>query len=318
MNRRALVLATPFLALGAQAQELPARPIRLMVPFTTGGTTDILARILSEHGQAEFGQPIIVESRPGAGGVTGTAQVAAAAPDGTSLVMGTPGPIATAPALMSSLPYEPLRDLAPVMLVANVPNLVVVSPSCGITNIAQLIAAARARPGAIHFGSAGIGATTHLAGELFKLMTRTDMVHVPYRGSGPALQDLLGGTVQVMFDSLASSAGHVRAGRLRALAVTTLARLPDHPELPTVAETVPGYEMTTWYGMWGPPRMAPAVATRIQESVARMAATPEAQARFRSMGAEPVASTPEAFGRFVRTEYERFGRLIREADIKGE
>jgi tripartite-type tricarboxylate transporter receptor subunit TctC len=293
----------------AQAQE---RPTRFIVPYPPGGPTDLVGRVASAGMQ-----PSLVENRPGAGGAIGAGEVSRAAPDGTTLLVNASAHVIV-PHLQRNMPYDALTDFTPISEIVKVPLVLVVNEAVPARNVAELIALARAQPGRLSYASSSIGGAPHLAGELFKLMTRTDMVHVPYRGSGPALQDLLGGTVQVMFDSLASSAGHVRAGRLRALAVTTLARLPDHPELPTVAETVPGYEMTTWYGMWGPPRMAPAVATRIQESVARMAATPEAQARFRSMGAEPVASTPEAFGRFVRTEYERFGRLIREADIKGE
>jgi tripartite-type tricarboxylate transporter receptor subunit TctC len=315
MNRRSLLLATPFLGVAAQAQELPARPIRLMVPFTTGGTTDVLARILSEHGQAEFGQPIIVESRPGAGGVTGTAQVAAAAPDGTSLVMGTPGPIATAPALMSSLPYDPLRDLAPVMLVANVPNLVVVNPASGITSIAQLIAAAKARPGSIHFGSAGIGATTHLAGELFKLMTGADIVHVPYRGSVPALTDLQGGQIQLMFENMPGAIELVRAGRLTGLAVTSPARATAAPEIPTVAETVPGYAVVSWFALFTGGQVPAPVVQRLNAGFRRIMARPAVRQRILELGAEPADGTPEALGQLAREETERWGRVIREARI---
>jgi tripartite-type tricarboxylate transporter receptor subunit TctC len=315
MNRRSLLLATPFLGVSAQAQELPARPIRLMVPFTTGGTTDVLARILSEHGQAEFGQPIIVESRPGAGGVTGTAQVAAAAPDGTSLVMGTPGPIATAPALMSSMPYDPLRDLAPVMLVANVPNLVVVNPSSGITSIAQLIAAAKARPGSFHFGSAGIGATTHLAGELFKLMTGADIVHVPYRGSVPALTDLQGGQIQLMFENMPGAIELVRSGRLTGLAVTSPARATAAPDIPTVAETVPGYAVVSWFALFTGAQVPAPVVQRLNAGFRRIMARPAVRQRILELGAEPADGTPEALGQLAREETERWGRVIREARI---
>jgi tripartite-type tricarboxylate transporter receptor subunit TctC len=317
MNRRSLVLAAPFLspALQAAAQELPARPLRLMVPFTTGGTTDILARILAEHAQAEFGQPLIVESRPGAGGVTGTAQVAAATPDGTTLVMGTPGPIATAPALMASMPYEPLRDLAPVMLVANVPNLVVVNPASGITSITALIAAARARPGAIHFGSAGIGATTHLAGELFKLMTGVDIVHVPYRGSVPALTDLQGGQIQLMFENMPGAIELVRSGRLTGLAVTSPARAVAAPEIPTVAETVPGYSVVSWFALFTAGQVPAPVVQRLNAGFRRIMARPAVRQRILELGAEPADGPPEALAALAREETERWGRVIREARI---
>jgi tripartite-type tricarboxylate transporter receptor subunit TctC len=311
-TRRAM-LAMPALAGVAQAQaQGQERPTRFIVPYPPGGPTDLVARVTSAGMP-----PSLVENRPGAAGSIGAGEVARAAPDGTVLLVNASAHVIV-PHLQRNMPFDALADFTPITEIVKVPLVLVVNEAVPARNVAELIALARAQPGRLSYASSSIGGAPHLAGELFKLMTRTDMVHVPYRGSGPALQDLLGGTVQVMFDSLASSAGHVRAGRLRALAVTTSARLPGSPELPTVAETVPGYEMSTWYGMWGPPRMPAAMATRIQEGVARMAATPEAQARFLSLGADPVVSTPAEFGRFVRAEYERFGKLIRDADIKGE
>ncbi|MEI6159873.1 MAG: tripartite tricarboxylate transporter substrate binding protein [Roseococcus sp.] len=315
MHRRSALLALPFLAGAAHAQELPARPMRLIVPFTTGGTTDILARILAEHAQAEFGQPLIVESRPGAGGVTGTAQVTAAPPDGTTLVMGTPGPIATAPALMGSMPYDPLRDLAPVMLVANVPNLVVVNPASGLTSIAGLIAAARARPGTIYFGSAGIGATTHLAGELFKLMTGVDIVHVPYRGSVPALTDLQGGQIQLMFENMPGALELVRAGRLTGLAVTSPTRALAAPEIPTVAETVPGYSVVSWFALFTGGGVPAPLVQRLNAGFRRIMARPAVRQRIAELGAEPADGPPEALGALAQEETERWGRVIRQARI---
>ncbi len=307
-TRRAM-LAMPALVGVAHAQE---RPVRFIVPYPPGGPTDLVGRVTSAGMQ-----PSLVENRPGAGGSIGAGEVSRAAPDGTTLLVNASAHVIV-PHLQRNMPFDSLADFTPITEIVKVPLVLVVNEAVPARNVAELIALARAQPGRLSYASSSIGGAPHLAGELFKLMTQTDMVHVPYRGSGPALQDLLGGTVQVMFDSLASSAGHVRSGRLRALAVTTTTRLPGSPELPTVAETVPGYEMSTWYGMWGPPRMPAAMATRIQEGVARMAATPEAQARFLSLGADPVVSTPEAFGRFVPAEYERFGKLIRDADIKGE
>ena len=307
-TRRAM-LATPLLAAPALAQE---RATRLVVPYPPGGPTDLVARVTAA------GLPgTIVENRPGAGGSIGAGEVARAAPDGTTLLVNASAHVIV-PHLQRNMPFDSLADFTPITEIVKVPLILVVNDAVPARSVAELIALARAEPGRLSYASSSIGGAPHLAGELFKLMTRTDMVHVPYRGSGPALQDLLGGTVQVMFDSLASSAAHVRAGRLRALAVTTPARLPGNPQLPSVAETVPGYEISTWYGMWGPPRLPAALATRMQESVARVLATPEALARFLAMGAEPVASPPEAFARFVRAEYDRFGALIRDADIKAE
>lgn len=307
-TRRA-ILAAPMLAAPALAQE---RAMRFIVPYPPGGPTDLVARVTAA------GMPgTIVENRPGAGGSIGAGEVARAAPDGTTLLVNASAHVIV-PHLQRNMPFDSLADFTPITEIVQVPLILVVNDAVPARSVAELIALARSQPGRISYASSSIGGAPHLAGELFKLMTRTDMVHIPYRGSGPALQDLLGGTVQVMFDSLASSAAHIRAGRLRALAVTTAQRLPSNPDLPTIAETVPGYEMSTWYGMWGPPRLPPALATRMQENVARVLATPEAQARFLAMGADPIASTPEAFARFVRAEYDRFGQLIRDADIKAE
>ena len=316
MHRRTTLLALPFLATAASAQELPSRPIRLIVPFTAGGTTDVLARILAEHAQAEFGQPMIVESRPGAGGVTGSAQVATAAPDGTTLLMGTPGPIATAPALMASMPYDPLRDLAPVMLVANVPNLVVVNPASGITSIQGLIAAARARPRSINFGSAGIGATTHLAGELFRLMADVDIVHVPYRGSVPALTDLQGGQIQLMFENMPGAIELVRSGRLTGLAVTSPTRAAAAPDIPTVAEAgVPGYAVVSWFALFAPGTTPAPLVQRLNAGFRRIMALPVVRQRILDLGAEPADGTPEALAALTREETTRWGRVIRDARI---
>ena len=229
MLRRSALLGAALLPLlaaaSAHAQDLPPRPVRMVVPYAPGGTTDILARLLAQHFQAEFGQPLVIETRPGAGGTVGTAQVAASPPDGTTLVMGTPGTHATATALYPNLLYAPARDFAPAVLVANVPNVVVVNPSLPVNDIPGLIAAAKARPGSINYGSAGSGATTHLSGELFRMMTGAQIVHVPYRGSGAALIDLQAGQVQMMFENLPGAIGLVREGRLRALAVTSPRRV---------------------------------------------------------------------------------------------
>ncbi|MBY0335324.1 MAG: tripartite tricarboxylate transporter substrate binding protein [Acetobacteraceae bacterium] len=315
MRRRSL-LAGLALPAAAVAQELPPRPMRIVVPFTTGGTTDILARILSEHAQAEFGQPLIVESRPGAGGVTGSAQVAAAAPDGTTLLVGTPGTIATAPALVPNLPYDPMRDLAPVMLIANVPNIAVVNPASGINSIQELIERARARPGSINFGSAGIGATTHLAGELFRMMTGTEMTHVPYRGSVPALTDLQAGQIQLMFENMPGAIELVRAGRLRGLGVTSPRRAQAAPDIPTIAEAgVPGYEVVSWFAVFAPGATPQPVIQRLNAGFRRIMARPEVRRRMIEMGAEPADDTPEALGALARSELERWTRVIREARI---
>jgi tripartite-type tricarboxylate transporter receptor subunit TctC len=313
-TRRALLLtplATPIVTpLGAQ----PERPVRFVVPYPPGGPTDLVGRVVAAH----LGVPAIVENRAGGSGLIGSGEVARAAPDGTTLLVNASAHVIV-PHLQRQMPFDAMADFTPLSEVVKVPLILVVNAALPVRGVTELIAFARANPGRLSYASSSIGGAPHLAGEMFKLMTRTDITHVPYRGSGPALTDLIGGTVPLMFDSLASSAQHVREGRLRALAVTTAQRLPAFPDLPTVAEAgVPGYEISTWYGVWGPRALPDAIATRLHGQIARAAATEEARARFAAMGADVVASTPAEFARFARAEYERFGRLIRDADIKGE
>jgi tripartite-type tricarboxylate transporter receptor subunit TctC len=320
MLRRSALLGAALLPLlaaaPAGAQDMPARPVRMVVPYAPGGTTDILARLLAQHFQAEFGQPLVIETRPGAGGTVGTAQVAASPPDGTTLVMGTPGTHATATALYPNLPYAPARDFAPVVLVANVPNVVVVNPSLPVNDIAGLIAAAKARPGSINYGSAGSGATTHLSGELFRMMTGAQIVHVPYRGSGAALIDLQAGQVQMMFENLPGAIGLVREGRLRALAVTSPRRVAAAPELPTVAEAgVPGYSVVSWFAIFAPAGTPAPVVSRLNQGFRRILGMPEVRSRLVDLGAEPADGPPEDLARLVTEETERWTRVIREARI---
>ena len=320
MLRRSAFLGAALLPLlaaaSARAQDLPPRPVRMVVPYAPGGTTDILARLLAQHFQAEFGQPLIIETRPGAGGTVGTAQVAASPPDGTTLVMGTPGTHATATALYPNLPYAPARDFAPVVLVANVPNVVVVNPALPVNDVAGLIAAAKARPGSINYGSAGSGATTHLSGELFRMMTEAQIVHVPYRGSGAALIDLQAGQVQMMFENLPGAIGLVREGRLRALAVTSPRRIAAAPELPTVAEAgVPGYSVVSWFAIFAPAGTPAQVVSRLNQGLRRILGMPEVRSRLVDLGAEPADGPPEELARLVAEETERWTRVIREARI---
>ena len=320
MLRRTALLGAASLpslaAASARAQDLPPRPVRMVVPYAPGGTTDILARLLAQHFQAEFGQPLVIETRPGAGGTVGTAQVAASPPDGTTLVMGTPGTHATATALYPNLPYAPARDFAPVVLVANVPNVVVVNPALPVSDIAGLIAAATARPGSINYGSAGSGATTHLSGELFRMMTGAQIVHVPYRGSGAALIDLQAGQVQMMFENLPGAIGLVREGRLRALAVTSPRRVAAAPELPTVAEAgVPGYSVVSWFAIFAPAGTPAPVVSRLNQGFRRILGMPEVRSRLVDLGAEPADGPPEELARLVAEETERWTRVIREARI---
>ena len=311
-----LPLATPALAQGgaqgsAQGSEWPSRPIRFVVPYPPGGPTDLVGRVAA----AALPVPAVVENRAGASGAIGAGEVARAQPDGTTFMANASAHVIV-PHLQPQ-PFDPIGDFTPVTELVKVPLVVVVPAASPIRDIGGLLQAARSRP--LTYASSSIGGAPHLAGELFKLLGRVDITHVPYRGSGPALTDLLADRVNVMFDSLASSAGHLREGRLRALAVTTAERLPDYPDLPTVAEAgVPGYEITTWYGVWGPKGLPPAVALRMQEALRRGLSQPEHAARLQAMGAIRTVTPPEEYARFVQAEYERWGRLVREAGIKGE
>lgn len=308
-RRAALAQAAALAALPAHAQD---RPIRFVVPYPPGGPTDLVGRIAA----AALTPPAIVDNRGGGSGSIGAGEVARAAPDGQTLMVNASAHVIL-PHLQPGLPYDALADFTPISELAKVPLIVVVPAASPIRDIPGLLAAARA--GRVAYASSSIGGAPHLAGELFKHMTGAEMTHIPYRGSGPALQDLLNGTVEVMFDSLASSAGHVRSGALRAIAVTTAERLHEFHGVPTVAESgVPGYEISTWYGLWGPPRLPAATAARIQAAVAQGLARPEATLRLAALGAIPVSSTPDAFARFAASESERWGRLVRDANIRGE
>ena len=317
ITRRAAIAGAllPFAA-RAQAPEWPSRPVRFIVPYPPGGPTDIMGRIVAQAVQGPLGQPFVVENRAGAKGRIGSEQAARAAPDGSTFLVNASAHVIV-PHLTPNMPIDVLTDFAPVTNIAAVPLWLVVNPALPVRSVAEFIAYARANPGRIAYASSSQGGAPHLAGELFKLMTGTDLVHVPYRGSGPAGQDLIAGTVQAMFDSVPASAGAVRDGRLRALGVTTRNRIAPFPDLPTIAEAgVPGYEISTWYGIWAPARTPPAIIARMQQAVATAARNPETRARFDALGAEPVADSPEDYARFVRAEYDRWGKLVRDARIK--
>ena len=317
ITRRAAIAGAMLpLAARAQAPEWPSRPVRFIVPYPPGGPTDIMGRIIAQTVQGPLGQPFVVENRAGANGLIGSEQAARAAPDGSTFLVNASAHVIV-PHLTPNMPIDVLADFAPVTNIAAVPLWLVVNRALPVRSVVEFIAYARANPGRIAYASSSQGGAPHLAGELFKLMTGTDLVHVPYRGSGPAGQDLIAGNVQAMFDSVPASAGAVRDGRLRALAVTTRNRIAPFPDLPTIAEAgVPGYEISTWYGIWAPARTPPAIIARMQQAVATAARNPETRARFDALGAEPVADSPEDYARFVRAEYDRWGKLVRDARIK--
>ena len=302
----------------------PTKPVRIVVPFAAGGTTDILARAIAPELQRAFGPVFIVDNRPGAGGNTGAAEVAKAAPDGYTLLMGTVGTHAINPALYPKMPYDHIRDFAPVTLVAGVPNVVVMNPESarryGVNTIADLAKAARAHPGKLNVASSGNGTSIHLSAELFKSMTGTFMLHLPYRGSGPALIDLIAGNVDVMFDNLPSALPHIKGGKLKALAVTSAQRSAVLPDVPTVAEAggpaLAGFEASSWFGLLAPAGTPAEIVLRIQQEVAKSLAQPAVKERLLSQGAIPSGMTPAEFTAFIAAETKKWAQVVKVSGAK--
>lgn len=319
----AVALAT--LPLAARAQGAwPAKPVRIVVPFAAGGTTDILARALAPELQKAFGQPFVIDNKPGAGGNNGAAEVAKAPGDGYTLLMGTVGTHAINVSLYPRMPYDHVKDFVPVTLLAGVPNVLVINPASaqrlGVGNVADFIKALKANPGRINMASSGNGTSIHLAGELFKSMTGTFMVHIPYRGSGPALIDLMGGTMDVMFDNLPSALPHIKSGKLKALAVTSATRSAALPDVPTVAEaggpTLKGYEASSWFGLLAPAGTPADIAGRLQAETAKAIATAAFKERLQSQGAIPSGMAPSAFARFIDAETKKWAQVVKASGAK--
>ena len=303
---------------GANAQGYPSKPIRLVVPYPAGGPLDIMARAIGQKLTEAWSQPVIVDNRAGAGGNIGADLVAKAAPDGYTLLMGAVATQAINPALYSKIPYDAAKDFAPVALVAQVPNILVVNPAVPVNSVRELIELARAKPGTLNFASGSTGSTGHLAGELFKTMAGVDMMHIPYKGAAPATTDLLAGQVQLMFDNLANALPNVKAGKLRALAVTTLARSPAVPDLPTIAESgLPGFDLTTWFGLLVPAGTPPEIVAKLSAEVVRALNSNDMRERLQRMGAEPPANnTPEHFAAFIRSEAAKYAKVVKSSGAK--
>lgn len=300
----------------AHAQAWPSKPIRYIVPFPPGGATDILARSMADKLGPALGQPVLVENRAGAAGNLGTELVARAAPDGYTMLMVTVAQ-SISQTLYAKLGYNLLRDLAPVILVARVPNVMEVHPSVPAHTVKEFIDYAKANPGKINFASSGSGTSIHMSGELFKLLTGVDMVHVPYKGSALALTDLIGGQVSVMFDNLPPSMPHIKSGKLRALAVTTTTRYPALPDLPTMVEAgVPGYESSSWFGIMVPAGTPKEVVARLNAEAQRIMALPDVRGRFDQQGAIASPGTPEDFDKFIRAEIEKWGKVVKASGAK--
>jgi len=308
----ALLASTVF------AQSFPAKPVHIVVAFPAGGGTDIVARLLGPRLGDAWGQPVVVDNRAGASGTIGTEFAARAAPDGHTLFLGTLGNLAVNQHLYPKMAVDPLRDFAPVTQVVAVHFVMVANPSVPARNVSELIALAKSRPGQINYSSSGPGGAPHLAGELFKSMAKLDIVHVPYKGSAPSFQDLLGGRVSFTCDSLVQALPYVRDKRLVALAVLGAARSPLLPEVPTVGETLPGYELTNWFGLVAPAATPRAAIARIHADVVKVLRDPAIAEKLSGMGATAIGSEPNEFGATMRADSEKWGRLIREANIKAE
>ncbi|MGD9833728.1 MAG: Bug family tripartite tricarboxylate transporter substrate binding protein [Piscinibacter sp.] len=324
VSRRLLLAATAtaVLPLPLSAQTAwPSKPVRIVVPFAPAGTTDILARALAPELSRAFGQPFVIENKPGAGGNLG-ADLVAKSNDGHTLLMGTVGTHAINPALYTKMPYDHVKDFVPVTLVAGVPNVLVMNPAkaeaLGIQGVPDLIRVARASPGKLNMASSGNGTSIHLAGELFKSMTGTYMVHFPYRGSGPALLDLIGGNMDLMFDNLPSAMPHIKSGKLKALAVTSAERSAALPDLPTVAEAgaLKGFEASSWFGLLAPAGTPADVVNRVQQETAKALATPAIKERLLAQGAIPSGMSPADFAALIAAETKKWATVVKASGAK--
>jgi tripartite-type tricarboxylate transporter receptor subunit TctC len=321
IRRRPLlaVLALPALTRGAHAQSFPDQPVRLIVPFPAGGPADIIARLISRVMGERLGRPIVVESRSGAGGAIGVDAVAKARPDGHMLVLASSGAIVILPHLQPNLAYDPLRDLTPITQVLGVPQIVSVAPQLGVRSLGDLIAMARTRPGQLAFGSAGIGSSLHMAGELLKIRTGIDITHVPYRGAAPAVTDLIAGRIQILMADAPALIGQVRAGALPALAVTSAERLGILPDVPTAVEAgVPGMVSETWYGLLGPANTPPDRVAILLAAVTAALEDGETRRQLLDQGGRIVGSAPADFAAFIRQTHAVWGEVVRTTGVKLE
>jgi tripartite-type tricarboxylate transporter receptor subunit TctC len=309
--------AMPALTRAAWAQTYPARPVHVIAGFAAGGGVDITARLIGQWLSDRLGQTFVIENRPGAGGNIGTEVVANAAPDGYTLLLATV-PNAVNATLYEKLNFNFIRDIAPIGGIIRVPQVVLVHPSVPAKTVPEFIAYAKANSGKVNMASAGNGSAPHMAGELFNVMAGVTLVHVPYRGQGPALTDLLGGQVQVLFATTPGTTDYIKTGKLRALAVTTAARAEVLPDVPTVGEYVPGYEASQWYGLAAPRNTPPEIVDRLNKEINAALADPKMKARFADIGGEPLAGAPAAFGSLIAAETEKWGKVVRAAGLKPE
>jgi tripartite-type tricarboxylate transporter receptor subunit TctC len=321
LSRRGLIQWAAAATLGATTASafaqtapaaLPKGPITLVVPFAAGGATDVVSRLIGQKLAERIGRTVIIENVAGGGGAIGAAKVAKAAPDGNVLLMGTVATHAINPLSMTPSPYDPQKDFTPVSLIATVPNVLLVSNTLKVQNVKELIALLKAQPGKFNYGSSGIGTPPHLSGELFKSMTGVDIAHVPYKGGAPAMSDLVGGHIPILFDVLTGAASHIKSGSVRALAVTTAKRSPSFPDIPTMAEAgVPGYETYTWNAVFGPAKLPPPMVETLSRELQAVVALPDVQAKLKEISANPVGSSPEVLATLVKSENEKWGPVIK-------
>src|SRR4051812_43106591 len=302
----------------AHAQDYPAKPIRLVVPYSPGGPVDIVGRLTAQKLTDELKQQVIVDNRAGGGGNIAVEIVAKSVADGYTLLMGANGTNAINPNLYPNLSVKPARDLAPIGMVASSPMILVIHPSVPATSIKDLIALAKAKPGAINFASSGNGSTAHLSSELFKSMAGVNIVHVPYKGAGPALTDLVGGQVQIMFTGISSTLPYVKSSRLKALGVSSEKRVPILPDVPAVNEEIAGYEVMTWYGVFAPAQLPKAYVTKLNQTLEKIFATADARQRLSALGADPVTDSPEQFAAAIRKETAKWAKVIKDAGVHPE
>ncbi|HJY79398.1 MAG TPA: tripartite tricarboxylate transporter substrate binding protein [Burkholderiales bacterium] len=314
----ALVLCSLFVAAAGAQDAYPSRPVKFILPFPPGGGTDILGRVIAERLSTSLGQPVVTENRGGAGGNVGAEAAAHSAPDGYTIVLVAPS-LAISPSLYSKLNYDPVKDLTPISLVATVPNVMITNPSVEAKNLQEFIALARSRPGAMNYGSGGAGTSNHLAGELFNIVTGAKLVHVPYKGVNLAMQGVLAGEIQLVFIGIPAALPHIKAGKLRALALVAPQRSPALPEVPTVAEAgLKDFEVTTWYGVMAPSGTPRPIITRLNGELVKIMHTPDVKERLAAMATDPLTSTPEEFAAYLKQEIAKWGDVVRKANLKAD
>jgi tripartite-type tricarboxylate transporter receptor subunit TctC len=314
-----LVLAACLAAGSALAQSYPSKAVRLIIPAPPGSAPDILSRLIGQKLSESWGQPVVIDNILGAGGNIGTERVAKAAPDGYTLLFNTIGPIAVNISMYDKLPFDPVKDFAPITLVAKVPNILVVHPAVPVRSVEELIAYARKNPGKLRYGSPGSGTSNHLSAELLNTMTGISMLHIPYKSSAQMTTDVMGGQVEVVFHNAPVLLPHVKSGALRGLAVTSLQRLASVPELPTMAESgVPGYEVTAWFGFLAPAGTPQAVISKVHADVAKAIAMPDVRERMTAQAAEPIGSTPQEYASFIAAEIAKWSKIVKASGAKVE